>query len=153
MWRVIDSLFLGDKHDSLDIGKCKAAGITHIVNCARECESAYPESFDYLNLELKDPDTGLQQKLFEVLEYVDAAREHGAVLVHCSGAISRSPSVVLAYLIYRGQSIDNAVASIRNVVQTRPNYIFIEQVLNHFGIPHSRSDSKAIMETLSAPSN
>lgn len=62
----------------------------------------------------------------------------GTVLVHCSGGFSRSPSVVIAYLIrYRGLTLEDAFEVVRHANKhARPNSGFLVQ-LRHWSTNNS----------------
>mmetsp|Transcript_3384 Transcript_3384/g.4209 ORF Transcript_3384/g.4209 Transcript_3384/m.4209 type:complete len:94 (+) Transcript_3384:208-489(+) len=66
----------------------------------------------------------------EGTEFLRRARERGAVLVHCAAGISRSASLVIAYLIrYHRMDFEEAFEHVklgRNFIN--PNKSFIEQL-------------------------
>lgn len=66
----------------------------------------------------------------EAIEFIDEAIEKGNILVHCLAGVSRSPTIVAAYLMYKKKlRYKEALAIIK---QTRPfvnpNPGFIEQL-------------------------
>jgi predicted protein tyrosine phosphatase len=89
---------------------------------------------DKLRISVKDSaDEKLIQKFPEVLEFIHHARSvHKPVLVHCSMGVSRSPAVVIAYLIkYEEMTLYDAyyhVLSARSIVC--PNLGFMQQLGN-----------------------
>lgn len=138
MWRIADNLFLGQASDSTDLIALRNAGISHIVNCAAELPCCHAVEFQYLHLQLKDPDPSFASAIPEACQFVNDAVSNGAVLVHCQGAISRSPSVVLAYLCSRGHSLQQAASVVSRVVQTKPNRLFLQSIIDyyHFNFPY-----------------
>lgn len=134
MWKIADALYLGTKEDAADLTLLKSNQVSHVINCALELPCYFEEELEYLALSLKDPDHGLLAQLERAMIFIDRGRRHGAVMVHCSGAISRSPAVVLSYLCHCGLSIDEAAQRIRNVARTRPNDIFLHQVHEYLGL-------------------
>jgi protein-tyrosine phosphatase len=134
MWQILPRLYLGTKEDSENLEFLKRHGITHVVNCAAELPCQFMDTFEYLHLSLKDPDDRLGAKLGETLAFVDHGREQASVLVHCTGGISRSPSIILAYLCHTGLELSAAVQVMCGAVQTRPNSVFLRQVCDYFAI-------------------
>jgi hypothetical protein len=82
----------------------KKFGITHIVNTAADvCESSFPDEIQYLTYYLKDTKTESISSVFHrTLEWIEAAIvKGGTVLVHCREGVSRSSTIVIAYLIWK----------------------------------------------------
>ena len=79
--------------------------ITHIINCAQDyCENCFEKesNIQYLSLYLKDHALeNIECTFYECIEFIEMVKQkEGRVLVHCIQGISRSVSVVIAYLIY-----------------------------------------------------
>lgn len=153
MWNVIDRLFIATEADASDLSVLRSAGISHIVNCAAEIPDYYPDQFTYLRLDLKDPDRFLASKISNACEFMEAGRQVGNTVVHCQGAISRSPAIVLSYLCHRGQSIQDAAHQLAAVLPTRPNDVFLQQITRHFGCASDGETLSSIIEVLSRQSN
>ena len=150
MWSILDKLFLGTRHDAEQREELKRNGITHIVNCTREVPCFFEDEFRYLHLRLSDPDEGLAAQLKAVEEFIDRGRVHGAVLVHCTGGVSRSAAVVLAYLGHLGYDLQVAAEFMGSIVRTRPNGVFIRQVYRHLGVDPKDEQLKSVNERLGA---
>jgi len=132
VWAIFDNLTLGTDEDARNHALLADSAVTHVINCAEELASYYPESFDYLRLELKDPDPSFRDAISPAIDFLTTNRKNGHVFVHCHGALSRSPSVILAYLCHLGIPITDAAAQLATVLPTRPNAIFLEQLLVRF---------------------
>jgi protein-tyrosine phosphatase len=77
-------------------------GITHILCAAAELPTPFPSKFKYLKIEVDDAITENIRRYFEpCIEFiVEALKTSGSkVMVHCKQGVSRSPTVVMAYLM------------------------------------------------------
>jgi protein-tyrosine phosphatase len=82
-------------------------------------------------LALDDPKEQLSRYFKECLEFVHSAlAEGGIVLVHCFAGVSRSASVVLAYLMrHHSMTLTKAVTLVRNKRSwINPNPGFVVQL-------------------------
>ncbi len=113
------------------------AKITGVVNCAREIDALSPaDQVDrgvtaYLKLSINDvPHFDIFDDLHTGADFVHAHVDNRrqCCLVHCAMGVSRSASVVLAYLIkHRGFSLANACLYVhgkRNVVYPNKGFMF-----------------------------
>ena len=99
-----------------------AAGVTHVINCARGLAEVwprfreYPDRFSYLRLEMDDsPGQPIEEAIGRAMAFMEAAQaEGGRVFVHCAQGVSRSGAVVVAWLMRtRGLDYDEALALAR----------------------------------------
>lgn len=100
---VGERLYLGDAAVAHNKPLLKSRGVTHIVCAASEYQTPiYPEDFDYLNLNIHDEDDqNLLQHFETCLNYIEGAlaQQDKVVFVHCIAGVSRSPTIVIAYLM------------------------------------------------------
>lgn len=122
-------LWLGSQYNAADIESLKALGCKAILNCAWECPDLWlkePHNIEYLHMHWFDND---KQKL-ELKTCVDWLRKQekagNRVLVHCQSGISRSPTVVCAYLVAEkhmdAQSALNSVKKLRPLIKPTINF-------------------------------
>merc|ERR1711933_19173 len=94
-------------------------GITHIVNTAADvCENRFPDQFSYVTYYLKDTNSeDISLLFYRTLEWMqNAIKKGGRVLVHCREGVSRSSTMVIAYLMWRfNMSFEAAHEKIRKV--------------------------------------
>ena len=112
-------------------------GITHIINCAADfCANVYENEYNYLSFYLKDHVMeNIECVFYESIQYIEKAKEsNGKVLVQCIQGISRSVSIIIAYLIYKNKmTYDKAfelVQSKRAIAS--PNFGFAIQLQNFY---------------------
>ncbi|KAH1260835.1 Protein-tyrosine-phosphatase MKP1 [Glycine max] len=132
--KVADHVYLGGDAVARDRDILKHNGITHVLNCVGfVCPEYFKADFVYRTLWLQDsPSEDITSILYDVFDYFEDVREQGGrVFVHCCQGVSRSTSLVIAYLMWReGQSFDDAfqfVKAARGIAD--PNMGFACQLL------------------------
>ncbi|KAE9604941.1 putative protein-tyrosine-phosphatase [Lupinus albus] len=132
--KVGDHICLGGDAVAKDRDILKHNGITHVLNCVGfVCPEYFKADFVYRTLWLQDsPSEDITSILYDVFDYFEDVRELGGrVFVHCCQGVSRSTSLVIAYLMWReGQSFDDAfqyVKAARGIAD--PNMGFACQLL------------------------
>eukprot|EP01117_Protostelium_nocturnum_P018229 TRINITY_DN7590_c0_g1_i1.p1 TRINITY_DN7590_c0_g1~~TRINITY_DN7590_c0_g1_i1.p1 ORF type:complete len:269 (+),score=91.83 TRINITY_DN7590_c0_g1_i1:132-938(+) len=113
---ILDFLFLGSrvgvsKKATLDkleaefrkknSSASKEGNIIHILNVAEEVKNKFPEEYDYKNYLLEDvEDEDILVHLEETSNWIAKIKSmNEIVIVHCAAGVSRSATVVLAYLM------------------------------------------------------
>ncbi|KAG5188493.1 protein-tyrosine phosphatase-like protein [Tribonema minus] len=112
---ILPSLLLGSATLAADQDALRRHGISHIINCTSR-HPYFPEHFNYLCVPLRDsPDQPIREVLESCFQLIDEAREQDTCcLVHCSAGMSRSASIVIAYLMKReGMSLLEALGFAR----------------------------------------
>lgn len=107
---IIENLYLGDRSSAKNLAALQSLGITYVVNCTESRSEGGVHNFfegkshiEYLRLPVQDTDLADIAQYFEPsAEFIDKARSQGySVLVHCQMGVSRSPTIVMAYLLSR----------------------------------------------------
>uniref|UniRef100_A0A5B7AV21 Protein-tyrosine-phosphatase MKP1 n=1 Tax=Davidia involucrata TaxID=16924 RepID=A0A5B7AV21_DAVIN len=132
--KVAEHIYLGGDAVARARDILKQNGITHILNCVGfVCPEYFKADFVYRTLWLQDsPSEDITSILYDVFDYFEYVREQGGrVFVHCCQGVSRSTSLVIAYLMWiEGQSFDDAfqrVKAARGIAD--PNMGFACQLL------------------------
>ncbi|CAG2101906.1 unnamed protein product [Medioppia subpectinata] len=109
-----------------------------ILNVTREIDNFFPGMFDYYNIRVYDDDSTEMLKYWDkTFRYIRKAKDEGSkVLVHCKKGISRSASVVLAFVMKEtGWKLDEAFEFVKNKRNCiRPNSGFLRQLEIYQGI-------------------
>ena len=127
--QITAHLFLGGQYNQRGLGKLKEIGITAIVNLRETSiyQAVHYEGFRYLHLPTVDNTPPKLEDLIRGADFVDAEiKNNGKVYIHCRQGLGRGPSMVIAYLLKRGTTYDDAFAlvkSVRTFINPRPSQI------------------------------
>ena len=98
---IIPHLFLGSIGAASNLKQLQNFKITHVVCCAQGIKNFFPDRFKYCNLNLLDSEKENIKKYFkESFDFIDDAIKNGGnVLVHCHAGVSRSSTILIAYIM------------------------------------------------------
>lgn len=132
--KVIRGLYVGSLYAACNKDELLRRGINHVLNISGEVNAQYSKRFTYLSIDLRDKDySNLLSCLPAANIFIKAGMTKGAVLVHCRGGRSRSPAVIVAYLMsVEKMSFQDSTDLVR---RTRPimaiNKGFIRQLVTY----------------------
>jgi protein-tyrosine phosphatase len=134
---IPEFLYLGAETASHEAVWLATAKITHVLNIGAHTATATLQGLvGYRRIHVDDTeDSDLAAYFDRAIDFIEQARaSEGRVLVHCVAGISRSPTVVAAYLIRtRGYTVAEALQTIRKTGRfVQPNRAFLLQ-LEQFG--------------------
>jgi len=133
MNQITPNLWLGDMMSAHNEELLKKYGITHVVCAVYAHDPPFPNSFKYLNLPLIDSDDEDIGAYFdETAEWIQTAiLDGGTVLVHCMAGVSRSATIVSAYLMKaRSINVDESMLYIKSRrSKVNPNPGFVKQLI------------------------
>jgi len=128
-------LYLGDRTGSESETQLLQLGITHIINVTSDIPHSivsYPP-IQYMRIPVDDTfGQNIDDYFHQAIEFIEQARlNNGKVFVHCMAGISRSASIVIAYIIYSHRIDLNSafrfVSSKRHIIS--PNLDFMGRLL------------------------
>ncbi|KAM3606609.1 uncharacterized protein V6R79_019631 [Siganus canaliculatus] len=146
MNQVWPNVYIGNEVAARDKGTLHSLGITHIINAAHGPPKPGPRfcpyvntgprfyqdmSVDYYGIEADDAtDFILSPFFYSTARYIRAALAMGGrVFVHCLMGVSRSATLVLAFLmIVEGLRLQEAVAAVKPHRDICPNTGFLQQL-------------------------
>lgn len=146
-------LYMSGDAISMDIAALESLGITSIINATVSSPNFFEshKKISYLRLSLKDnTDEKLDTCIDESWDFIETARKMGrAVLCHCEKGMSRSASIVLAYVMrHMEMSLVDSLELLKSRrPQTSPNSGFMEQLLEYeVSLFEERSPSLSIAQ-------
>lgn len=149
---VFPGIVLGNGATARNIALLKSLGVTHVLNCAHgqsssthvdTSEALYqPHGITFKGLPLDDSLTENISRCFdEAVLFIDGALHPqppsteqspppGKVFVHCREGVSRSATIVVAYLMIRWKlDVDAALKTVLSVRWICPNSNFQRQLV------------------------
>jgi len=153
---VFPNVLLGDNFLATNPQKCKEFDVTHVLNAAQGVkfgnvntdESLFqPFGIKFMGVRAQDNQQfDLSAHFQEAADFIhqglarNAATGSGKVLVHCVQGISRSTSLLCAYLmIKQGLSAEQSLTTIRLKREVLPNHGFLKQLCQLDADLHKKS--------------
>lgn len=141
MDKIIDNLYIGDVFEAINLfqnpGKfvaCASVGVEFIVSEIYAERFSAKKPINHIIVPLLDStDNSICQFIAETNQFIDNNIVNGNVLVHCHAGISRSPSIVFAYLLYKNYSPEKAWKTIKESrKQADPHRAFLKEILHFY---------------------
>ncbi|XP_015192384.1 dual specificity protein phosphatase 26 [Lepisosteus oculatus] len=139
---VWPGLYIGDQDIAADRRELTKLGITHILNCAHSkwrggAEHYQGMNITYQGIEAHDsPTFDMSVNFYPAAEFIHKALSSGGkILVHCAVGVSRSATLVLAYLMIRqNMTLVEAIKTVKDHRGIIPNRGFLRQLNGLDGI-------------------
>jgi hypothetical protein len=131
---IVEGLYLGNAQTAQNSHYLKKLGVTHVLTVASGLPPVFPKKFKYKIVDVQDTDDdNLEAHFDECIQFIQSALDaREGVLVHCRAGVSRSASIVIAYVMKAKkmgvQEAMDFVKEKRN--QICPNQSFIKQLEN-----------------------
>jgi protein-tyrosine phosphatase len=129
--KITDQIYLGNYTAAEDRALLHNLGITHIINVTPELP-LFPGEFIYLCIPVIDLEETDISKYFRVAKQFISQELSKKIFVHCMAGMSRSPTIVLSYLIGTGMSFQSAYKFVKErhpITDINPG--FLEQLMCH----------------------
>lgn len=138
---VYPGIILGDKEIASNIDRLKKEGITHVLNCAQgnkfnqiDTTSSYFQTagIQFHGIRANDVSTfNMSSEFDKAADFLEKALKTvgNKVYVHCHQGISRSATIVLAYLMLKCDlPLLEALKTVRDKRLVHPNDGFVKQL-------------------------
>ncbi len=127
--QITDTIYLGNMEAAFNIKKLKKLGIKKVLTVMSAFGNHYPENtFIHKSIEVDDDyETNLISHFKECLLFMDG---HDKVFVHCAAGMSRSPTIVIAYIMWKRKIfLREAIEFVKSKrPEISPNLNFMKQL-------------------------
>ncbi|CAL1170126.1 unnamed protein product [Cladocopium goreaui] len=134
--KILENLYLGGVEAVSDHSKLTSQGVRAICVCCREFEipsKSFATGIDYYRVDVEDMSKEpLEEFLEEATDFIYSwTSQNLPVLVHCRAGVSRSASVVLAYMVrFANFTLNDAFVYLRAArPAVTPNLGFMEKLV------------------------
>eukprot|EP00347_Sterkiella_histriomuscorum_P012647 403367769 len=142
MNEILPNLYLSGMQPTYQLYYLQQQKIDSILTVADVLEPQFPDQFEYKIIEISDDiESNIHQHLDECVTFIRKRIDSGkTVLVHCAAGVSRSASVITAYVMtVKSLSRDDALAYVRTRrPAVHPNDGFMCQLLEYQKILEER---------------
>lgn len=137
---ILENIYIGDMNHAKSLETLNKLGITHIINVSKDVPCYYEDVFQYFRVPIDDTLTeNVCLYLKDAIHFILKAKDDAKIFVHCAAGISRSPAIVIGYVMWKQKtSFDDAfliVHAHRSVID--PNFAFCSQLTMQQGQIHS----------------
>lgn len=121
---IINDIYVSGYQHGIDHEFLSKNKFTHIINCvssSKKFRTAIYEDFTYLLLDLKDePGVDIIFSIYSVIHFIENSNkiQGRKILIHCNEGISRGPTLLTAYLMWKFNNDKEAVLNL--VKEKRP---------------------------------
>ena len=131
---ITGDLAVGSLVAASDLDTLTRRGIRAVVDASNREENPRFPGILYHEVPIDDPDERLAEFVPGVVAFVDEARRHGPVLVHCVAGVYRSPALAVCYLHERhGLSLPAALDHVRSRrAQANPHPLFLRVIQEYY---------------------
>lgn len=134
--KICTGIIIGNGETVCDLNYLKSAGVTHVLNTAEQHVSVSQARYaahgiQYLGFHVDDlPHCNISRYFHRTTEFIHrAVTGGGLVAVNCYMGLSRSASVVIAYLMTKHEmSLERALGFVKKSRNVRPNEGFVRQL-------------------------
>jgi protein phosphatase slingshot len=153
--QIMPYMYLGTEWNASNYDSLVNNRITHILNVSSEVDNFFPDTFKYLNIRVLDNEkTDLLKEFDRTNKFIQEAKEQGtSCLVHCKMGVSRSASVVIAFLMkelnWSYEESFNYTKQKRSCIN--PNDSFREQLITYESILNAHRAKYNLFEPSPSP--
>ena len=131
--QILPGIYLGNYINANNLEEIRRLRINYILNCASDIKiNNLPTDLKYCHLDMIDsPQLNIFQYFGKAFAFIESARKNNCnILIHCKLGISRSTSILIAYMIkHYGYSVKKSLDLIKSKrKQVNPNNGFINQL-------------------------
>ncbi|CAL8129737.1 unnamed protein product [Orchesella dallaii] len=154
---IVDHLYLGTEWNASHQQELSEKEISCILNVTAEIDNFFPDMFRYMNIPVIDnEETDLLRYFNDSYRFISQAlKEEKNVLVHCKMGISRSATIVIAYVMKtRNWDLPRSLEHVKKRrTCVKPNPHFMKQLEVYEGILAAKRYSSTLEKRSKSESN
>lgn len=128
---IIDNIYIGDVRDAHNLDKLNELKINNVISAVTGFDNIYDEKINHLALSLIDNNEQNIIHYFDITNYfienILNSNSDNYILIHCICGVSRSVTILLAYLIKKYKYTPNEALQIvkqhRTIANPNPNFM------------------------------
>lgn len=132
--QILPHLYLGCRRVAANWECLQRENISHVLNVTAHIPNEFEQHFTYKRIAVEDAaHVDLGAHFLGAFDFIEQARQtNKRVLVHCQAGMSRSVTIILAYLMkHYGFSMEGAYDHVKARKQNiQPNFSFMGQLLD-----------------------
>lgn len=131
MNQITSKIYIGNWCDSTNWTAIKKEKITHVLTLNKKRKHSQKQFTDnnikYLYIDILDePYVNISQHFTTCFNFIDSSNK---ILINCTAGVSRSSTIVIAYLIKNGMRFNDALLLVKNKrPRISPNIGFLKQL-------------------------
>jgi Leucine-rich repeat (LRR) protein len=125
--KIAKGLYLGSANAATNRSLLKDYGVTHVLTIANDIPPRHTEHFKYMVIYTDDVrSASLKQHFKEAYNFIKEGMEQGGAIVHCMAGVSRSATIVTAFIMQNNNlRVGKAFAIVGKArPQVKPNDTF-----------------------------
>jgi len=147
MDKIIDNLYIGTAYEAIglfksmgEFGAVLSIGAEFVEDVIYKEYFLTDKAFPHLIISLWDRSKNIEEAIDCSVKFIDENIDK-PVFVHCAAGVSRSPSIVFAYLVYKGMKPIKAFELLTSTrTCTNPYFGFIKTILKHYHYKNNEID-------------
>jgi len=133
---IVDNLYVGDIYSASNKEILDQNKINCVVSCVCGLDELFPENIKYLNLDLIDNEEESISRCFNTTnQFIEKnSNNNNNILIHCIAGVSRSVTILIAYLIYKHDYTPTEALKIvrEKRINANPNAYFMKQLNDYY---------------------
>jgi hypothetical protein len=129
---IEDKIYLGGHRTAENLSILEEYNISRVIVCGTGLQCRFPQKIEYLHFHIEDIEgQNISQCFQPAIDFILSSPQN--VLVHCHAGVSRSASIVIAYLMFLHRNSRRSLEEIIRSVKARrpciaPNIGFLMQL-------------------------
>jgi len=147
--KIIDHVYVGTYHQSLDSAMLRKMGIQYLL-CLKGSSRYPPRDFKYKHAPLSDYGRTDLQKFFQkVFPFIEKSQKEGSsILIYCSQGVNRAPTTAIGYLMFKKRwTLKRAYEYVRGKrSQSSPHEKYFQKLMEYEKLLYGNEDVYVLLD-------